>query len=292
LISKLTALSSRPNHAKKAAPCLNIWEETNADPIEGDNDFLPATKRQKPPITLSVLPDAAVYLPKVKVPSAGASYNPRYEDHQITLKEALIAEENLIAEAKLYNRKSASEGNCEANRSSADELEKSEIPLESDDSVSDPDEIQEILTKPCRRLTRTERNRQARRKKQEQMAELKKKDLKMSISLLSIDTIKQELNKRMHYISKQKGLRAQFKELKKFKPKRLSKEPFKPLNPMFQLTEDIPDSMLRVRTEGNLLADRFKSLQERNIIEVQSRSKPRRKFPLKVYEKRDYRDFE
>uniref|UniRef100_A0A2S2N3G7 Ribosome biogenesis protein NOP53 n=1 Tax=bird metagenome TaxID=1833763 RepID=A0A2S2N3G7_9ZZZZ len=59
--------------------------------------------------------------------------------------------------------------------------------------------------------------------------------------------------------------------------------------PEVQLSEELPESLRRLRPEGSVLRDRFKSLQRRNMIEPRERAKFRRRYRVKYVEKRSFR---
>jgi nucleolar protein 53 len=56
-----------------------------------------------------------------------------------------------------------------------------------------------------------------------------------------------------------------------------------------QLSEELVGSLRQLKPEGNLLRDRFKSLQKRGIIETRKRATFRRKYKLKEYTRRSHR---
>ena len=57
----------------------------------------------------------------------------------------------------------------------------------------------------------------------------------------------------------------------------------------FQLRSEIAPNLGRLVPEGNLLRDRYKSLQKRNIIEVRRRRIFKRKYRLKAYLKNSHK---
>ena len=81
------------------------------------------------------------------------------------------------------------------------------------------------------------------------------------------------------------------KEKKEKSVHRLGKHKFVPEPTPFQLSDEITDSLRTLKTEGNLFVDRFKSLQERCIIEPRVPVTKKRRYKLKVYEKRSYKNF-
>ena len=57
------------------------------------------------------------------------------------------------------------------------------------------------------------------------------------------------------------------------KPKQLSKHAFEEPELDLKLTEELTGSLRSLKPEGSLLADRFKSLQKRNLIETRVKAK-------------------
>lgn len=101
-----------------------------------------------------------------------------------------------------------------------------------------------------------------------------------------------EFTKLKHYVKEakmkeeQSKLNKQVKEEQKiaklYKPARLGKETYKDPEPEFCLKSELNGSLRKMNTDGNLLMDRFKSIQKRNLIEhrrvqLKKRSKSKRK---------------
>ena len=72
--------------------------------------------------------------------------------------------------------------------------------------------------------------------------------------------------------------------------KRLGKLRYREDRRDFQPSSQIPSCLRELVTEGDLLRDRYKSLQKRNIIEVRRRRTVKIKYALKAYEKNSYKD--
>jgi nucleolar protein 53 len=79
--------------------------------------------------------------------------------------------------------------------------------------------------------------------------------------------LKQELEKKDKKLAKLREKREKIKAIKAKEPKQLSKKKFEPLDLEFNLGEDIKGNLRGIKPEGNILEDRYKSLQRRNIIE-------------------------
>uniref|UniRef100_A0A8C2RPE2 Ribosome biogenesis protein NOP53 n=1 Tax=Capra hircus TaxID=9925 RepID=A0A8C2RPE2_CAPHI len=59
-----------------------------------------------------------------------------------------------------------------------------------------------------------------------------------------------------------------------------------------QLSSELSDSLRTLKPEGNILRDRFKSFQRRNLIEPRERAKFKRKYKVKLVEKRAFREIQ
>jgi len=78
---------------------------------------------------------------------------------------------------------------------------------------------------------------------------------------------------------------------KREKMPRLGKVKYQEKSMDIQLTEELSESLRSLKPEGNLFTDRFKSLQERAIIEPRVRNTKERRYKLKEYEKHSYKKF-
>jgi len=76
-----------------------------------------------------------------------------------------------------------------------------------------------------------------------------------------------------------------------YKPRTLSKNKYEAPDLEVNLSEEICESLRTLKGEGNLLEDRYKSLQRRNLIEPRVKEKRKRKYKLKVQIKRSHRNF-
>jgi nucleolar protein 53 len=81
------------------------------------------------------------------------------------------------------------------------------------------------------------------------------------------------------------------KELKAKRAMKLSKHKFEAMPGEVKLSDEIPTTLRELVPEGNLLLDRFKSFQQRNMIEPRKPVSARRRYRLKEYEKHSYKDF-
>lgn len=92
--------------------------------------------------------------------------------------------------------------------------------------------------------------------------------LQFSVFLSSrLKLLNQELEAKDKKLAKLREKRERVKAIKEKEPKQLSKRKFEPLDLEFNLGEDLKGNLRSVKPEGNILEDRYKSFQRRNIIE-------------------------
>lgn len=156
----------------------------------------------------------------------------------------------------------------------------------------DQDQDQDQKSKPSKPKTRAQRNK-AMRVNEALTALKREKAIKRQLNQIDqLRSIQKEI-KTAREQQQQKNLKRSLKNAHKeaYQTKRLSKHKFEP--PMFpvQLTEDLADNLRTTKTDTNLLVDRFKRLQERNLIEVTGPSVQKRKYRLRTYERHSYKQF-
>ena len=159
------------------------------------------------------------------------------------------------------------------------------------DNDNESDSEYKALNPPTKNKKKTL---QQRRKQQEQMQlELLKRAAKLSKKKISDIHQLKTLNKQIDKTeSKAKILRERRIKnllLKKKEPKRLSAIKFEETELDFNMGPDITGNLRSLKKEGNLLTERFKSLQKRNVIEPSVRRR-RKKSKVKVYTKPGHKE--
>jgi len=91
------------------------------------------------------------------------------------------------------------------------------------------------------------------------------------------------------FAEKQSKRRLQKTLDEKFGTKKFGRHKFEEADLDLNLSEEISGNLRNLKSEGNLLHDRFKSFQKRNVIEPRIRVKET-KTKLKRYEKRSVRE--
>ncbi|XP_077049139.1 ribosome biogenesis protein NOP53 isoform X3 [Agelaius phoeniceus] len=107
--------------------------------------------------------------------------------------------------------------------------------------------------------------------------------------LFQLRSLRRLLRLRDLELRRRRLLREQRRKLRETAPKRLGRLRYEEPELEVQLSEEIPESLRSLRPQGNLLRDRFRSLQRRNVLEPRLRAKFKRRYRVKYVEKRSFR---
>ncbi|XP_073405229.1 ribosome biogenesis protein NOP53 [Dendrobates tinctorius] len=276
----------------------DLWGERN--PLDSasqgkDPWYLEQTKksRVKRPDRLNKKPSE---LPAIEIAAAGASYNPTYESHQDLMLKAHEVEVKKLKEARKLSRKLKFPTNDKAptEESRLRELCEGLVEESEDDNPSgDEGELEEQkVTSLHQRERKTERQ----RKKEKEAKILKarqdseKTERLRRQSLFQLKSIQTSLKSRQEELAKRKKLRGEKQKAKALQPKRLGRLKYQEPDIDVLLSEELTDSLRRLKPEGSVTKDRFKSFQKRNLIEPRERAKFKRKLKVKYVEKRAFRE--
>lgn len=134
------------------------------------------------------------------------------------------------------------------------------------------------------------KSKQQRRKQKEQRALLEarlraKIEKKKIADIYKLRIFEKEIatSKKKTELLKEK--REKLKKLKLLQPKRIGGQKFEASDLDFNKGEDIAGNLRNLKSEGNLLKDRFKSLQKRNILEPSTKQPGKKRAKVKKYEK-------
>lgn len=216
-------------------------------------------------------------LPAVEQPHPGLSYNPDKEEHTDLLIAIGDRKKKELREKRKLNKKVKAGFDPTVNVSLENAKEMASglfSESEPDDEANDDepnDEDQAAHDVIISDLKRRKSNKARRNKIAEHLDKLKAKRRKDKRRLET------EFTKIKHYVKEAKAaeqqtnLRKQLREQRKMEkmylPARLGKEKYKDPEPEFCLEHELNGSLRKINTDGNLLMDRFKSLQRRNLIE-------------------------
>lgn len=292
------------DRAQATAPAqhYDLWaadgEKDSLTPWE--DHFLKTTKRKGPkePATLKHIPSL---IPSVEVVADGASYNPsltgyqkyvgdiaddemRLERSEEKVKKdlALAPGESFVTSEEVFAEESAGlfedegEGECDTEGGGDEEMCSSRV------SKNEP-------------KTRKARRREALERKNK-MASIASKNLNDQMHLIySVRKISKSIEKEIAEREEIAKTRRKKKALRRLlKTQQLGRGKFEDADKDFLLSEELPGSLRLLKPQGDILLDRLKSLQKRNMLPVGgdklSRSKLKKKLKMKEVEKRSFKE--
>ncbi|KAE8585751.1 hypothetical protein XENTR_v10021441 [Xenopus tropicalis] len=274
----------------------DIWGNDNPLDFEHqgkDSWYLEQTKksRVKHPDRLRVKPSE---VPAIELVSSGSSYNPSFQSHQMLLLQAHEVElKKLKEEEKIEKQlKFPTAADAPTEESRFQELceglvEESEVPAAAEERS------EEQGTGSClQRERKTERQRKKEKEAKILRAKLHADKIKKQRiqSLFQLRSIQAALAKREGEMARRKALKAEKRKKEALQPRRLGRLKYKDPEIDVLLSDELPESLRKLKPEGNIATDRFKSFQKRNIIEPRERAKFQRKLKVKYVEKRAFRE--
>ncbi|KAM9440245.1 ribosome biogenesis protein NOP53 [Clarias gariepinus] len=285
-----------PNSKDPSRSFYDLWGAENPD--SADPYFLEQTKKKlvKRPKKLNEKPSV---LPAVEVIGPGGSYNPDFLSHQSLLLAAHEAEvKKMKVEEKLKKQVAVKRTDIATEESTFNEQveglieEDEEAKTETEHAETDSKDV--AVGPPAQPEKKTERQRK--KEKAERIKELKKKaERKMLDSrqqLFQLRSIGADVKKRELRTKARQTKRQAKQEAEKALPRRLGRLRFQAPDLEVQLSDELSGSLRKLKPEGSVLKDRFKSLQKRNLIEPRERAKFKRKHKVKYVEKRAFREIQ
>ncbi|XP_019480766.1 PREDICTED: glioma tumor suppressor candidate region gene 2 protein isoform X2 [Hipposideros armiger] len=299
-------------------PFYDLWAKNNPleRPLAGqDTFFLEQTKKKgvKRPPHLHTKPSQA---PAVEVTPAGASYNPTFEDHQNLLWEAHEVELQRQKEAEKLERQLALPTAEQVATQESTFREMCQGLLEDSDEEGELGEGQDkgpeaagdqiggdqtggakASAMPARLAAvekKTERQRQkekAARMLRVQQAAVRAARLRHQ-ELFRLRGIKAQVAQRLAELARRRERRRAQRLAEADRPRRLGRLKYQAPDIDVQLSSELSGSLRTLKPEGNILHDRFKSFQRRNMIEPRERAKFKRKYKVKLVEKRAFREIQ
>uniref|UniRef100_A0A8D2D1W2 Ribosome biogenesis protein NOP53 n=1 Tax=Sciurus vulgaris TaxID=55149 RepID=A0A8D2D1W2_SCIVU len=286
-------------------PFYDLWAPDNPldRPLVGqDAFFLEQTKKKgvRRPPRLHVKPSPA---PAVEVTPAGASYNPTFEDHQALLlvahevelqreKEAQKLERRLALPAteQLATQESTFRELCEGL------LEESDA--EAEQGLGEEPEAGGAEASPPGRLPAGEKKTEQQRRREKAARRLRVQQAALRAArlrhqeLFRLRGIKAQVARRLAELARRREQRRIRRLAEADKPRRLGRLKYQAPDIDVQLSAELSSSLRTLKPEGNVLRDRFKSFQRRNMIEPRERAKFKRKYKVKLVEKRAFREIQ
>ncbi|XP_068854471.1 ribosome biogenesis protein NOP53 isoform X2 [Aphelocoma coerulescens] len=273
----------------------DIWGEHNPldAPLAGQDPwYLQQTKKMRVqrPARLQVKPSP---LPPVEVIGQGGSYNPPFQEHQDLLLRALEVETRRTREEeKVERRLKVTE---EPPSEEAVLREQLQGLLEEEEEEEEEEEQEENRDPPRKREQPGRKTEKQRRKEKEQREKAAGRARSRLASqrlqgLFRLRSLRRALLQRDSELRRRRLLRERRRLQQETAPRRLGRLRYEDPGPEVQLSEELPESLRSLRPEGNVLRDRFKSLQRRNMIEPRERAKFKRRYRVKYVEKRAFRE--
>ncbi|EFR00150.1 p60 domain-containing protein [Nannizzia gypsea CBS 118893] len=263
---------------------------------EEEFSFLEKKKSIVAPKTLSHAPISLAAngkaIPSVIKPRAGTSYNPSFQEWD----ELLTKEGEKEVEAEKLR--------LEEQKREADRIARIEAAEGDDGQIKSDDEsawegfeseyeIESIKKKRPERKTKAQRNKILRRKEAERKAKAEAKMKKRGQQAAQAKAISKQIEEK----EKAKLAVATAEELSEDEEPTLRKRPFGGRNPIpakpleLVLPEELKDSLLLLKPEGNLLTDRYRTLMVQGKLEARNPITQAKKAKRKATEKWTYKDF-
>ncbi|KAM5236545.1 LOW QUALITY PROTEIN: ribosome biogenesis protein NOP53 [Ctenodactylus gundi] len=292
-------------------PFYDLWAPDNPldRPLVGqDTFFLEQTKKKgvKRPRRLHVKPSSA---PAVEVTPAGASYNPTFEDHQALLLAAHEVELQREKEAEKLERQLALPSAEQVATQETVFREMCEGLLEESDGEGEPGQdegpededggdgqaealrVSACLAAGEKKTEQQRRREKAARVRRVQQAALRAARLRHQ-ELFRLRGIKAQVAQRLAELARRREQRRLRRLAEAGKPRRLGRLKYQAPDIDVHLSSELSDSLRTMKPEGSILRDRFKSFQRRNMIEPRERAKFKRKYKVKLVEKRAFREIQ
>jgi len=312
LKNRMLAKVASANHSKKGKIKGDIWNGTNillpetvtewmsSDAIRHMNNHL-GMKNRKLPSSLCKKPSV---LPAVEMPHPGTSYNPSYIDHQELLHKVMQKELELMKQEEHLNRvtmfkkisiKERDKYMMKEMLEGLPHTAKNQTTINLKFIKADHDEEDTLIAtandKSVKNIKKTLVQKRKQRE-QKQMANervLGKLEKKKISDIYKLKALQKEIEvkERKQEILRQK--RVKKCERESVMPKTLSKTKFEPIDPDFQLTEELTGNLRNCKPSKNLLKERYKSLQQRNIIVPTVIKLKRDKAKMKKFLKPDHK---
>ncbi|XP_069694674.1 ribosome biogenesis protein NOP53 [Periplaneta americana] len=303
ILAEQKKAASRP---KRGEFNNDLWEEpeTAENVLGPDSEWLtPTTKfhvlkntgnlKKKMPDNFLTKPSET---PAVQIPHPGISYNPTYGDHQNLLQEVANKEIELIKEEKHLHRVTSKMFSriTETERENTWMKEMSQgLPTKVEMEIkqeNESDNEYRAINPPAKNVKKTLKQRRKMKEAQKEQLQRKGKltEKKKVSDLYRMKFLAQELEARDKKLARLRAKREKIKAIKVKEPKQLGKRKFEPLSQEFNLGYELKGNIRGIKPEGNILEDRFKSLQMRNIVEPTIRNRIK-KAKVKRYERKSHK---
>lgn len=255
---------------------------------------------KKPTVDVPVTMKA---IPAVRVAHEGNSYNPVFEHHQSALRKALDVEENKLRKQEFLQSKLAYPKELDLLEDDdgfgffEDEEEQEDEGADDNNNegvTADGEPTTESSPKKKQPKRKTESQKQKARIQKHLEKEIahKKQLKKLQNQLKDLPNLLKKLGKQEGKLKQeQNGEEIEQVDMAKVMKRapRLGPHVYRPNSMEIMLTDELTDSLRRLKPEGNMFKDRFSSLEERGLIETRLPVSKRRRYQLKSFETPSYR---
>lgn len=273
----------------------DLWGNENKQVITETNEYHLRSTNKIMPKKPKNFDAKTSLLPAIELPHPGTSYNPTYEDHQeLLLKAHMVELEKLKKEEKIIRNLDAKipkmthdqiEKMWLSEMSSGLNFEKNED--KDEDAEPEINEQLETVTKPIpEKIPNKRKRKELEEKLKKKQKELEKQRRIQENEIYRLKSIKKEVLKKEEEQKTLKEKRDKLKEEKKnYKAHNLGHVKFEEPEIDLILSEELSGNLRNLKVQGDILLDRYKSFQKRNILEPRKRAKRFKKFWKKSFEK-------
>ncbi|KAG6298687.1 hypothetical protein E4U09_000618 [Claviceps aff. purpurea] len=282
----------------------DVWDSTPTQKDDNTYDFLPVSESVKQPKSIKQDPISLTasgkQVPAVPRPTGGTSYNPLSTDYENQLAEE--SARALEMERQRIQAEEAERAKKEAAARSAAEAEAAEERANMSEWEEDSEwegcqsgvEDGRPNAKQPRRKTQAQKNRARRRKEEEQLAKHKAALKALRRQQERIKEIVDEVDKREHARAVRQAVDSDTDNQvydQRLRRKQLGKYKLGEKDLELILPDELEDSLRRLKPEGNLLKDRYRSLLVRGKVETRRHIPFKKLAKRKLTEKWTYKDF-
>lgn len=242
-------------------------------------------------------------LPAVETPHPGTSYNPSYNDHQELLHNIVQKELELMKQDEHLNRvttqmfKKISLQKRDENmmKEMLEGLPKNQTTSSFKSIEEDHEEENSSITiannKSKKNIKKTLVQKRKQREQKQAINErtLMKLEKKKISDIYKLKTLQKQIEAKERKQESLRQKRTKKRESESLMPKTLSKTKFEPIDPDFQLAEELTGNLRNFKPSNNLLKERYKSLQQRNIVAPAVIKLKRDKAKMKKFVKPDHK---
>ncbi|KAG5937857.1 hypothetical protein E4U53_008123 [Claviceps sorghi] len=284
----------------------DVWESAPTQTAEKKYDFLPVSESVKQPKSLKQKPISLVasgkQVPAVLRPSGGFSYNPLLTDYENRLAEE--SAKALDMERQRVEAEEAEKARQEAAARSAAEAEAAEERANMSEWEEDSEwegfqsgvEDERPNAKQPQRKTQAQKNRAKRRKEEEQLAKHKaalkaKRRQQERIKEITDEIIEREQERALRQVVAGDSDTDDAAHEEKLRRRQIGKFKLPEKDLELVLPDELEDSLRRLKPEGNLLKDRYRSLLIRGKLEARRHIPFKKLAKRKLTEKWTHKDF-